>query len=128
MYGTNTFSERTIKDICRIYNVNEEWLRTGNGEPYVPKTKNEEIAEMEAPKDNSLVRFYDEHKRLKLTIAPSSILYVKSELNYVVVYYLDAGKVKNYQIRCSMKSIEDSADKHFLCRCQRSYFVNPEHV
>lgn len=90
--------------------------------------KNEEIAEMEAPKDNSLVRFYDEHKRLKLTIAPASILYVKSELNYVVVYYLDAGKVKNYQIRCSMKSIEDSADKHFLCRCQRSYFVNPEHV
>lgn len=91
-------------------------------------SKNAEIAAMEAPKDNSLVRFYDEHKRLKLTIAPSSILYVRSELNYVVVYYLDAGKVKNYQIRCSMKSIEDSADKHFLCRCQRSYFVNPEHV
>lgn len=91
-------------------------------------SKNEEITERDAPKDNSLVRFYDEHKRLKLTIAPSSILYVRSELNYVVVYYIDAGKVKEFQIRCSMKSIEDSVDKHCLCRCQRSYFVNPDHV
>ena len=24
-------SERTIKDICRVHNVNEQWLRTGDG-------------------------------------------------------------------------------------------------
>lgn len=27
-------SDRTIRDICRTYNVNEDWLRTGNGEMY----------------------------------------------------------------------------------------------
>lgn len=43
--GTNVFSDRSIRDICRIYNINEEWLRTGTGDPYVPRTKNEEIAE-----------------------------------------------------------------------------------
>ena len=42
--GTNTFSERTIKDICRIYNVNEEWLKNGTGEMYKPRSDNEIIA------------------------------------------------------------------------------------
>ena len=27
-------SDRTIKDICREFGVNEEWLRTGEGEPF----------------------------------------------------------------------------------------------
>lgn len=43
--GMQIFSDRSIRDICRIYNVNEEWLRTGIGEPYVPRTRNEEIAD-----------------------------------------------------------------------------------
>lgn len=37
-------SDRTIGDICRIYNVNEEWLRTGIGEMFVPRTRRDEIA------------------------------------------------------------------------------------
>lgn len=39
------FSDRSMKDICRIYGVNEDWLRTGEGEPYAPKSRNEIIAE-----------------------------------------------------------------------------------
>lgn len=78
--------------------------------------------------DNSLVRFYDEHHRLKLTIAPSSILYVKSDYNYIKINYMDAGKVKEFVLRASMKSLENPSFSHCLVRCQRSYFVNPEHV
>ena len=37
-------SDRTISDICRIYNVNEVWLRTGEGEMFTPRTREEEIA------------------------------------------------------------------------------------
>ena len=32
--GTKLPSDRTISDICREFNVNEEWLRTGNGKKY----------------------------------------------------------------------------------------------
>lgn len=39
------FSDRSIRDICRIYNVNEEWLRTGEGDMYAPQSRNEHIAE-----------------------------------------------------------------------------------
>lgn len=91
-------------------------------------SKNQEIELMKNPRENDFVRFYDEHKRLKLTIEISSILYIKSDLNYVIIYYLESGKMKEYQLRCSMKSIEAVADGKFLVRCHRSYFLNPQHI
>lgn len=94
---------------------------------YLVKMKDMELERRDMEYDNSLLRFYDEHKRLKLSIAPSAILYVKSEFNYVQIHYLDGAKVKTYMLRASMKSLEDIGSKA-LTRCQRSYFVNPEHI
>lgn len=37
-------SDRTIADICRIYNVNEVWLRTGEGDMFIPRTRHDELA------------------------------------------------------------------------------------
>lgn len=36
--------DRTVRDICRVFNVNEVWLRTGVGEPFIPITREDEIA------------------------------------------------------------------------------------
>lgn len=33
-----------IKTVCREFNVNEDWLRTGEGDPYIKRTRNQEIA------------------------------------------------------------------------------------
>lgn len=93
----------------------------------VIRMKNEELEKRDTPANNTLLRFYDEHKRLKLSIAPSAILFVKSESNYVKIHYLDGGKIRNFMLRASMKSLEDM-DSKALTRCQRSYFVNPEHI
>ena len=41
--GTVTPSDRTISDICREFDVNEVWLRTGEGDPDLRRTKEEEI-------------------------------------------------------------------------------------
>lgn len=42
--GVRSPSDRTIADICRIFNVNEVWLRTGIGEPFIQLSREEEIA------------------------------------------------------------------------------------
>lgn len=42
--GKKIPSDRTISDICRVYNVNEAWLRTGEGEPYRPLSRDEALA------------------------------------------------------------------------------------
>lgn len=42
--GQREPSDRTISDICRIFGVNEIWLRTGVGEPFTPLSRSEELA------------------------------------------------------------------------------------
>ena len=37
-------SDRTISDICREFNVNETWLRTGEGEMFNQITRSEKLA------------------------------------------------------------------------------------
>lgn len=78
--------------------------------------------------EDSLVKLYDEHRRLKLTISPASVLFVRAESNYVTVSYLDSGKPKEYLLRSSMKSAEESLSKFGMTRCHRSFLVNPRHV
>ena len=43
--GERIPSDRTIADICREFDVSEEWLRTGTGPMFVEKTRDEELAE-----------------------------------------------------------------------------------
>lgn len=42
--GNRGPSDRTISDICRVFNVNEVWLRTGVGEMHTPRSREEELA------------------------------------------------------------------------------------
>lgn len=90
------------------------------------KSKDIEAAGKEP--EEGLVKFYDEHKRLKLTIDPSAILYVGADANYIKIHYLESDRVRVYQLRNSMKSFEADARKHGLVRCHRSYYVNPRHI
>lgn len=45
-YGRRELTDRTISDICRIYNVNEEWLRNGFGEMHGPIKKAQLISQL----------------------------------------------------------------------------------
>lgn len=41
--GEREPSDRTVADICREFNVSEVWLRTGEGEMFLPKSYSEEL-------------------------------------------------------------------------------------
>ena len=43
-HGRAAITDMLIYSICRTYNVNEVWLRTGAGEPFVEMTREDEIA------------------------------------------------------------------------------------
>lgn len=43
--GVNSVTNQMLTSICREFNVNEEWLRTGEGDMFVPLTRSEAIAE-----------------------------------------------------------------------------------
>lgn len=42
--GVKQPSDRTIADICRTFDVNEEWLRTGEGDMFIQKTRDEQLS------------------------------------------------------------------------------------
>ena len=42
--GASSPSDRTIADICREFNVNEIWLRTGEGEMFTQMSRTDEIS------------------------------------------------------------------------------------
>lgn len=42
--GKSNLSDGAVSLICREFNVNEEWLRTGKGEMFIEQTKDEQIA------------------------------------------------------------------------------------
>lgn len=46
--GRVEMKDLIVKSICREFNVNEEWLRTGTGEPYVKLETNDIVAKAAA--------------------------------------------------------------------------------
>lgn len=44
--GERVPSDRTIADICREFDVSEEWLRAGTGPMFVEKTRDEELCKL----------------------------------------------------------------------------------
>ena len=68
--GRITPSDRTVLDICRIYNVNEKWLRYGEGEMLTQRSKEEEIADFLT--DLSVGKGTDFQRRLVSVLARMS--------------------------------------------------------
>ena len=78
--------------------------------------------------DSSLIRFYDEYKKLRLVIVPEAVIFIKSEENYVQIHYQDQNRTKKFILRSSMKALEETLSKRGLVRCHRSYFINPAYI
>ena len=78
--GQREPSNRTIKDICRIFGVNEIWLRTGVCEPFTPLSRSEELAaifERMEVGDDAKSRLIREMARMPDEAFPSFVKFVE---------------------------------------------------
>ena len=74
------------------------------------------------------MRFYDSSHNLKIVLTPGAILYISAEQNYVNIFYVENGRVRQYELRSSMKAIDELCQDNGLIRCHRSFYINPAHV
>lgn len=62
--GERVPSDRTIADICREFQVDEHWLRTGEGQMQRPMSRNDELARFLG----EAIKAPDDFKRTLLTV------------------------------------------------------------
>ncbi|MBQ0025254.1 MAG: LytTR family transcriptional regulator [Bacteroidales bacterium] len=86
------------------------------------------IQEVREIDQGSRVRFYDSRHLLKFITTVSSILYVESKENYVIIHYVENGLLKHYQLRNTMKNVEELLSRSGFVRTHRSFCVNPSHI
>lgn len=75
------------------------------------------------------ITLFDNNGALKLSLNPDSLYYVESDDNYIKVWYTDVkGELKQYMLRCRLKTVEESFKGSSLVRCHRKYIVNIKKV
>lgn len=79
--------------------------------------------------DTQKITLYDNSGALKLSLSPENLYYIESDDNYIKVWYTDCkGELKQYMLRCRLKTVEESFKDSGLVRCHRKYIVNIKKV
>ena len=77
------------------------------------------------PQDEKRITLFDNAGVIKLSLTQDKLYYIESDDNYVKVWYTDGGgAMKQYMLRCRLKTIEDSFVDSDLVRCHRKFLVN----
>lgn len=81
------------------------------------------------PKDEKKITLFDNNGALKLSVSSANLYYIESDDNYIKVWYTDSqGVLKQYMLRCRLKTVEASFLDSSLVRCHRKYIVNMDRV
>ena len=79
--------------------------------------------------DTQKITLFDNSGALKLSLNLDNLFYIESDDNYIKVWYTDnKGELKQYMLRCRLKTVEESFKGSGLVRCHRKYIVNIKKV
>ena len=77
------------------------------------------------PYSDKRITLFDNNGVLKFSISSDNLYFIESDDNYIKAWYMDsAGQMKQYMLRCRLKTVEDSFADSELVRCHRKYIVN----
>ena len=77
------------------------------------------------PYSDKRITLFDNNGVLKFSISSDNLYFIESDDNYIKAWYMDsAGEMKQYMLRCRLKTVEDSFADSELVRCHRKYIVN----
>lgn len=80
-------------------------------------------------REEQKITLFDNSGVMKLSVSVSNLYYIESDDNYIKVWYSDSlGVLKQYMLRCRLKTVEESFRNSELIRCHRKYIVNMLHV
>ena len=91
----------------------------------------ENVVTEEGPVEGPLkkITLFDNSGALKLSLNIESLYYIESDDNYIKVWYTDnKGELRQYMLRCRLKTVEESYKGSSLVRCNRKYIVNIDKV
>ena len=91
----------------------------------------ENVVTEEGPVEGPLkkITLFDNSGALKLSLNIESLYYIESDDNYIKVWYTDnKGELRQYMLRCRLKTVEESFKGSSLVRCNRKYIVNIDKV
>lgn len=75
--------------------------------------------------DEKVITLTDNEGGMKLSVRLKNIYYIESDDNYIKVWYQDyTGSIKQYMLRCRLKTVEESFEGSDLVRCHRKYIIN----
>jgi hypothetical protein len=81
------------------------------------------------PESDTLVTLVGENQDENLTLPLSNILYLAAQDNYVQVFFLENGQLKQRLLRATLRKMEETlAGYPAFFRCHRTYLVNFERV
>lgn len=77
------------------------------------------------PQETNKIALFDNSGVLRLSVNVGSLYYFESDDNYIKVWYADeCGALKQYMLRCRLRTVEESFSDSGLLRCHRKYIVN----
>lgn len=77
------------------------------------------------PQDEQRITLHDNSGTMKFSIKQDNLYFIEADDNYIQVWYNDSnGDIRQYMLRCRLKTVEDSFSGSDLVRCHRKYIVN----
>ena len=83
---------------------------------------------VDKPLKDRMVSITDDSGELKFSVDMDSVLYIKSDCNYVSIFYEKGDAVVSYTMKMPIGTLEEKLAGTPLVRCQRSYIVNTRRV